>query len=93
MHKKEMIEAICKVTNLQKMKSELILTRFFDTIIQSLKEGESVQLTGFGTFSVSERKARSCRNPRTGEAIQIKAAKTPVFIPGKTLKDAVKIKK
>ena len=56
---------------------------------QTLKKGGTVSLVGFGTFSVTKRAARTGRNPRTGEAIKIKAAKVPKFTPGKPLKDAL----
>ena len=59
-------------------------------IQKALKKGDSVTLVGFGTFSVSKRKARKGRNPQTGEAIKIAAKKVPVFKAGKGLKDAVK---
>ena len=58
-------------------------------ITKALKKGEDVTLVGFGTFKVTDRKARMGRNPRTGEEIKIKAAKVPKFVPGKALKAAV----
>ena len=60
-----------------------------EVIASSLKQGDSVALVGFGTFSVRERAARSGRNPRTGESISIAASKLPAFKPGKALKEAV----
>jgi DNA-binding protein HU-beta len=60
-----------------------------ECITETLKKGDSLSLIGFGTFSVKERAARQGRNPRTGETIQIKAAKVPSFKAGKALKDAV----
>ena len=56
---------------------------------RTLKKGGKVQVVGFGTFEVSKRAARTGRNPRTGEAVEIKAAKVPKFTPGKALKDAL----
>jgi len=61
-----------------------------DAIGEALKEGDPVVLTGFGTFSVRERPARPGHNPKTGEAMEIKASKAPVFKAGKTLKDMIK---
>ena len=58
-------------------------------VTECLKTCDSLQLIGFGTFKVSERKARMGRNPRTGEQIEIKAAKVPAFVAGKALKDAI----
>ncbi|OPG99213.1 DNA-binding protein, partial [Chryseobacterium mucoviscidosis] len=61
----------------------------FDTILDALKNGEKIQLIGFGNFEVRERSARKGRNPQTGEEIEIPASKVPAFKPGKALKDAV----
>jgi DNA-binding protein HU-beta len=66
---------------------------FLNAVTKSLKKGDKLTLTGFGTFSVSNRKARMGRNPQTGEAIKIKAAKVPKFSAGKGLKEAVGGKK
>ena len=73
-----------------KVEAERALDSLLEIISDSLAKGEKVTFTGFGTFSVTERKARSGRNPRTGEAITIPAAKVVKFSPGKLLKDAVK---
>ena len=62
---------------------------FIETVIEALKEGEKIQLVGFGTFDVGERAAREGRNPQTGESIQIAASKSPRFKAGKAFKDAV----
>ena len=62
---------------------------FIETVIDALKEGEKVQLVGFGTFDIGERAAREGRNPQTGESIQIAASKSPRFKAGKAFKDAV----
>ncbi|MEW6697305.1 MAG: HU family DNA-binding protein [Bacillota bacterium] len=68
---------------------EKALTAIFESIQETLKNGEKIQLTGFGTFKIKPRKAREGRNPQTGEVIQIPATTVPVFKPGKVLKDAV----
>ena len=68
---------------------EAVADTFFDTIIHHLAQGGRVELRGFGTFSTRNRDAREGRNPRTGAAIKIKAAKVPKFRPGKALKDAL----
>ena len=60
------------------------------SISKALENGDSVSLVGFGTFKVAERKARKCRNPQTGEGIDIAASKVPKFVAGKALKEAVK---
>lgn len=90
MNKGELVEAIAKDTKLTKADSERALNATLEAIKKSLKKGKSVQLIGFGTFSIRKRKARKGRNPRTGEEIKIKAAKVPVFQPGKTLRETIK---
>lgn len=89
MNRAELIEEVAKVTSTKKEADESI-SAMLAAIKKALKKGESVTLVGFGTFSVSKRKARKGRNPQTGEAIKIAAKKVPVFKAGKGLKDAVK---
>lgn len=89
MNKAELIELVGKKTNLSKADSTEAVEAVFKGIQQTLKNGDSVTLVGFGTFSVSERAARTGRNPRTGEAITIPASKSPKFKAGKALKDAL----
>ena len=90
MTKTELIEHIQGHTGLSNAGAARALHITLLTITRALKKGDSVTLTGFGTFSVAKRAARVGRNPRTGEAIKIKAAKVPKFSPGQTLRDAVK---
>jgi len=90
MNKMELIEAVAKKADISKAAAGRAVESFTDAISKSLKKGQKVTLVGFGTFSVSKRKARKGRNPRTGEAIKIPAGKTPKFSAGKTLKQAVK---
>ena len=66
------------------------LDAFVDEVTNVMRKGDKVNITGFGIFKVSDRKAREGRNPRTGETIQIKASKKPRFTPGKLLKEAIK---
>ena len=82
--------AIAEKTGLSKKDSEIALGAFIDTVAEALKNGDKVQLVGFGTFEVSERAARSGRNPQTGETIEIAASKSPKFKAGKALKDMIK---
>lgn len=89
MNKTEMIDAIAAAADLPKAAAGRALDAVIDSITQTLKKNEQVTLVGFGTFSVKERSARTGRNPKTGEAIEIKAARQPGFKPGKALKDAV----
>ena len=92
MNKSELVAAVAERTGLPKKDSERILTAAFETITDALEAGEKVQLVGFGVFDVKERAARIGRNPRTKEEIQIAASRTPVFKPGKLLKEAVERK-
>ena len=89
MNKTELIAAVAEKANITKKDSEAIVTATFDTIVDALKEGEKVQLVGFGSFEVKHRAARTGRNPKTKEAITIAASSTPTFKAGKALKDAV----
>ena len=89
MNKTELIAAVAQKAGLTKKDAERVVCATFDTITESLVKGEKVQLSGFGIFETKEREARVGRNPRTKEAIQIPAAKTPAFKASKTLKDAV----
>lgn len=89
MNKAELIEAIAASTDLPKASAGRALDAMVDTITTALSEGEQVVLVGFGTFGIKERPARVGRNPRTGDPIEIKAAKIPNFKAGKSLKDAV----
>jgi nucleoid DNA-binding protein len=88
MNKSDLISEMAKNLN-GKKEAEAALDSLLAAITQGLKNGDKVTLTGFGTFKVSNRKARTGRNPRTGEAIQIKASKVPQFIAGKTLKTTI----
>ena len=90
MTKDELIEKVASGAGLSKADAARAISATLDTITSALKKGQSVTLVGFGTFKVSKRKARKGRNPRTGEVINIKAAKVPRFSAGKSLKDAVK---
>ena len=89
MNKTELIDKVAQSADMNKTSASRAVEAIFDTIAASLKEGDSVTLTGFGTFSVSNRSARNGRNPRTGETITIAASRNPKFKAGKGLKDAV----
>ncbi len=89
MNKIELIEHVAKQADISKAAAGRALEAVVSGIRVSLKKGNSVTLVGFGTFSIGKRAARAGRNPRTGAAIKIKAAKVPKFRPGKALKDAV----
>lgn len=89
MNKSELIDQIAKSADISKAAAGRALDSAMAAIKASLKKGQMVTLVGFGTFYIGKRAARVGRNPRTGEAIKIKAAKTPKFRAGKALKDAV----
>ena len=89
MNKTELVAAISEKTELTKKDSEKALKALIDVVAEELNKGEKVQLVGFGTFEVSERAARTGKNPQTGAEIKIAACKAPKFKAGKALKDAV----
>jgi len=88
MKKDDIINELAKVLD-SKKEAKAVLESLLACITDALKKGEKITLTGFGTFEVSNRKARKGRNPQTGEPIDIKASRVPRFVPGKTLKNAV----
>ncbi len=90
MTKDEMITLIAKDANINKRQAGDALRSFFDGVTTNLKKGKRVSFVGFGTFTVSKRKARIGHNPQTGEKINIPATKVPHFRAGKSLKEAVK---
>lgn len=90
MTKEELIERISKAVPLSKADAGRALNTIIDNIVKALKKGEKLTLIGFGTFHVGKRKARTGRNPRTGEAIKILARKIPKFKAGKAFKDLLK---
>jgi len=87
MNKATLIAKIAEKSELNKKQAEAALNAFTDTIVEALKEGDKVQLMGFGTFEIKERAARTGRKPSTGETIEIPAKKNPVFKAGKGFKD------
>ena len=89
MNKTQFVEAVAAKADLKKKDAEAAVNAVIAVIEDALKAGDKVQLIGFGTFEVKERGARACRNPRTGETIQVAASKAPAFAAGKAFKDAV----
>ncbi len=89
MNKTELIDRIAESSDISKAAAGRALDATLDAITDSLKNADPVSLVGFGTFLVRERAARTGRNPQTGAAIQIAAAKVPAFKPGKALKEAL----
>lgn len=89
MNKNDLVALVASSANLSKVDSTKAVDAVFDSITSALQSGTEVRLVGFGTFSVSNRRASKGRNPRTGEVIDIPASKRPKFTAGKSLKDAV----
>ena len=89
MNKTELVAAIAEQAEISKKDAEAALKAFADVVSEALKNGDKVQLVGFGTFEVSERSARTGRNPQTGKEMTIPASKAPKFKAGKALKDSV----
>ena len=89
MNKSELIDAVAAAADLSKASAGRAVDAMVASVGEALKEGDQVVLVGFGTFSVKQRAARTGRNPRTGEPLEIKAANVPGFKAGKALKDAV----
>lgn len=89
MNKNELVDEIAEASDISKAAATRALDAALDGISKSLQNADPVVLVGFGTFLVRERAARTGRNPRTGEPLEIAAAKVPAFKPGKALKDAL----
>lgn len=87
MNKTELIAAVAEKSGMSKKDAERAIALTFETIAETVAKGDKVQLVGFGTFEAKERCARTGRNPKTGEAIEIPAGRVPVFKAGKALKD------
>ena len=89
MNKTQFISAVQKKAGVDAKTADACVNAAIAVVEASLKKGEKVQITGFGTFDVRKRSARTGKNPRTGEAVKIKASKSPAFKAGQTLKNAV----
>ena len=89
MNKNELIQSVQDKTGLSKAQAGEAVNAVIDSVTSALKVGDEIKIPGFGSFSVAERAASEGRNPRTGDVIQIAAARVPKFKPGKGLKEAV----
>lgn len=89
MKKTELVTAIAETAGITKADASRALQALLETLTNAMTKGDSISLTGFGSFSVSERAARTGRNPSNGKALEIAAKKVPKFKAGKTLKDAL----
>lgn len=90
MTKSEFVAKVAQKSELKKVDAEKAVNAFLETVTETLKTGEKIIFTGFGSFEITDRAAREGRNPKTGEKMQISASKAPRFKPGKGLKDALK---
>jgi nucleoid DNA-binding protein len=88
MNKADLVNEVAKLTSTKK-EAQAAVECVFDAITKALKNSDEVTLVGFGAFKVTSRKARTARNPKTGEKIMIKASNVPKFVAGKALKEAV----
>ena len=88
MNKADLVNEVANVVS-NKTEAQAAVDRVFESIVNTLKNGDVVTLVGFGTFKVVKRRARTGRNPQTGAEIQISASNAPKFVPGKAFKDAV----
>lgn len=89
MNKTELVSSVAEKAEITKKEAEKVVSAVFASVEEALAKGEKVQLVGFGTFEVKERAARTGRNPKTGEEIDIPATRVPSFKPGKSLKENV----
>lgn len=89
MTKADLIESVASKVDLPRAVAERAVNTLFDDVVEALRQGDKVNISGFGTFSVSARKARVGRNPKTGDSIEIAASRAAKFKAGKTLKDAL----
>jgi integration host factor subunit beta len=89
MTKADLVEEVSKVTELTRKDSEVIVDTLFESVIKALKEGDKLEVRGFGSFRVRQRNARVGRNPKTGEKVEVPAKRVPYFKPSKELKDLI----
>jgi len=89
MTKADLIDEISNITDLTRKDSEVVIETIFESIVHSLRAGDKIEIRGFGSFRTRQRKARSGRNPKTGEKVAVAAKNVPFFKPSKELKDLV----
>ena len=89
MTKAELVDEVARVVQLTKKQAETIVNIVFDSIVESLRAGQKIELRGFGSFRLRSRKSRTGRNPKTGEKVDVPSKKIPYFKPGKELKELI----
>jgi len=91
MTKADLVDEVARTVEITKKQAESIVNIVFDSIVQSLRSGEKIELRGFGSFRLRSRKARIGRNPKTGERVEVPSKKIPYFKPGKELKELINL--
>ena len=89
MTKAELVDEVARIVQLTKKQAETIVNIVFDSIVDSLRSGQKIELRGFGSFRLRNRKSRTGRNPKTGEKVEVPSKKIPYFKPGKELKELI----
>jgi integration host factor subunit beta len=89
MTKAELVDEVASIVQLTKKQAETIVNIVFDSIVDSLRNGQKIELRGFGSFRLRNRKSRTGRNPKTGEKVEVPSKKIPYFKPGKELKELI----
>ncbi len=89
MTKAELVEEVARVSELTKKHSEIIVNTVFDSIVTALQKDEKIELRGFGSFRIRQRRSRQGRNPKTGDKVDVPAKRIPYFKPGKELKELI----
>lgn len=91
MTKAELVDEVSRAVKVTKRQAEAIVNVVFDSIVDSLRLGEKIEIRGFGSFRIRSRKSRTGRNPKTGERVEVPAKKIPYFKPGKELKELINL--
>ena len=89
MTKAELVEEVARVSELTKKHSEIIVNTVFDSIVDALRKDQKIELRGFGSFRIRQRRSRQGRNPKTGDKVDVPAKRIPYFKPGKELKELI----
>lgn len=89
MTKADLVEEVTKIGDLTRRDGEVVVDTVFDAVIQALQSGDKIEIRGFGSFRIRQRKPRTGRNPKTGEKVEVPAKRVPYFKPSKELRDLV----
>ena len=91
MTKADLVDAVSRVTELNRKDSEIVVESLFESIVKALKSGDKLEVRGFGSFRIRERRSRQGRNPKTGEKVNVPEKRVPYFKPSKDLKDLINL--